>query len=549
MKTKIFLFVIGVLFLASCSEDFITRDLDKGSYIPSTFYDTEAKANQGINAIYAGLRNNNFFNWHFVFGDDFAETGYAAGFMPWPATLNFDIRNSDGNVANIWNMAYANILRANLALQEIPNARDKDPEISPDDYNLMMGQAYFLRAFNYYYLYWYYPQDKIVLRTVPPTTLADYSFPPSTSDEVFKFIESDLKNAQELLVKGLSTTRNYEKFRATRGAAAAYLGKLYMMKKMYTEAAAEFKKILPGVGDAAYGTYALADDYRRNFTIAGENTNSSVNTESIFEIYYEDLSENMTSNFLQNMTMSRNTQPDQWWNFAIPKFKLDEFETWTEEIDGKTTTVYDYRAYQTFWGVPNGANFTASPRNGGFKDWVQQLWHTESAGSSGIAGALGMRKYAVDSDAEFPSRGTITSEVNIRLVRLADIMLLYAECLANINPGATGADGAAYWVDMVRERANKPMGDQSHLYSARPDVKGQLPPVSELMAAKGWNLMQVIEHERYVEGYAEGWNKEDLKRWEKGADYVKYKSNWQGYQSLTLPVPLSEEQNNPNMPK
>lgn len=545
MKTKIFMFMIGILFLASCSEDFITKDIDKGRYVPGSFYDTKAKADLAVNAVYANLRNNNFFNWHFVFGDDFAETGYAAGFMPWPATLNFNIRNSDGNVANIWNSSYVGISRANLALQEIPKAKNADVKMTQDENNTLMGQAYFLRALNYYYLYWYYPEDRIIMRTTVPTTEAEYTIAPATSEDIFNLIESDLKEAQNLLEKSLNTTANYEKFRATRGAAAALLGKLYMFKKMYTEAAAEFKKIMPEVGDKTYGTYALVDDYRRNFTIAGENTNASPNSESIFEVYFEDLSVNMTSNFLQNMTMSRNTQENQWWNFAIPTFKLNEFESWQETIDGKATTVYDYRAYQTFWGVENGANYT----NGANKvlNWIDQKWATESVG--GGKGALGMRKLAVDSDAEMPSRGTIFAETNVRLIRLADIMLLYAECLANINPGATGQDGAAYWIDKVRERANKPMNDQAHLYSARPGVNGKLPPVSELMTAKGWDIMRAIEHERYVEGYAEGWNKEDLKRWEKGVDYVTGKSGWQGYQSLTLPVPLSEIQANPNMPQ
>jgi hypothetical protein len=319
-----------------------------------------------------------------------------------------------------------------------------------------------------------------------------------------------------------------------------------MYKKMYTQAAAEYKKILPGVGDAAYGTDSLVDDYRRNFTIAGENTNSSVNTESIFEVYYEDLSVNMTGSFLQNMTMNRKMQGGQWWNFAIPTFKLNEFETWEEEIDGQTTTVYDYRAYQTFWGVPNGAKYTQG--NGTVLEYNQQGWNDEAVGGPG---ALGMRKLAYDSDAEFTSRGFYSSAANVRFIRLGDIMLRYAECLANINPSATGMDGAAYWIDQIRTRANNPMSDQPHLYSARTGVRGQLPPVSELMAAKGGTLMQVIEHERYVEGYAEGWNKEDIKRWEKGIDYISTdaKPGWKGYQSLTLPVPLSEEQNNPNMPR
>jgi hypothetical protein len=132
-------------------------------------------------------------------------------------------------------------------------------------------------------------------------------------------------------------------------------------------------------------------------------------------------------------------------------------------------------------------------------------------------------------------------------------MLNYAECLANTSPSnltATDVNSGVYWVDQVRNRANNVMtGDQSHLYSARPGVPGQLPPVLTLMSQKGWTLMQAIEHERYVEGYGEGWRREDLKRWEKGAAFVKGKPGYKGWQSLILPVPQQERERNPNMPQ
>jgi len=150
-----------------------------------------------------------------------------------------------------------------------------------------------------------------------------------------------------------------------------------------------------------------------------------------------------------------------------------------------------------------------------------------------------------------PNNDPTATVINLRLLRLSDIMLNYAECLANINPSnltATDVNSGVYWVDMVRIRANNVMtGDQSQLYSARPGVLGQLPLTTPLMASKSWTLMQAIEHERYVEGYGEGWRREDLKRWQKGASFVKGKSGWTGWQSLILPVPQQELDRNPLM--
>jgi len=55
MKTKIYLFLLACFLLASCSEDFLSKDNDKSRYTPGTFYTTKAHAIQALNAAYSGL--------------------------------------------------------------------------------------------------------------------------------------------------------------------------------------------------------------------------------------------------------------------------------------------------------------------------------------------------------------------------------------------------------------------------------------------------------------------------------------------------------------
>ncbi|HEY5141709.1 MAG TPA: RagB/SusD family nutrient uptake outer membrane protein, partial [Methylococcales bacterium] len=398
---------------------------------------------------------------------------------------------------------------------------------------------------------------------------------PSTEAETFAFIEADLKKAQDLLVKGTNTTSGFDKWRASRGAATALLGKLYTNHKDYAKAAAEFKKILPGVGDAAYGTYALGD-YKANFTTAGAN-----NSESLFEVEFANVTtpSGQRGGGVQNWSWNDH---NAWskivgWNFAVPTYKLDDFERWTETIGGVPTTVYDYRAYATLLGLPNGGTLTLGTRT---VNWIEQGWYkvagvdytplktgnganfTNASGTiiatfyviGGLDsyGSFGIRKRAHESDASLPNNDATATVFPWRLIRLSDIMLLYAECLANTNPSnltATDVNSGVYWVDQVRVRANKPMTDQAQLYSARVGVNGQLPTTTVLMASKSWTLMQAIEHERYVEGYGEAWRREDLKRWQKPASFVKGKPYYTGWQSLILPVPQQELDRNPLMPR
>jgi len=555
MKTKILVLLIGFLFFMSCSEEFITKDFDKSRYVPGTFYNTKDHADQALNAAYATLNQwANGYVWflgimHFVLGDDLYETGYAAGFSPWGPVSNFDIQANQSAVSDVWNNYYYNILIINNALDVMPDAQAAadDPTFTKDVLDLMMGQAYFLRAFNYWNLAQYFGDDKVVIRRTPPLSEDEFVMAPAPADSTVAFIESDLKKAQTLLAAGLNTTADYEKGRVTRGSATALLGKLYMNRGMYDKAAAEFKKILPGVGDSGYGTYSLCQNFRDNFTRFTEN-----NDESIFEIQFTNMnsgggwSNNDVNWLFQNWTLNRTSWSIMWWNFAVPHIKLDEYESWTEDISGTPTTVYDYRVYGTFWGVPNGANFT--DQFGVEKDWIEQGWASETV--IGQPGVYGIRKNALDNAADSPAGlDPLWSDCNVRLIRLGDIMLLYAECMAQLNPSnvsPTDPNSAIYWIDQIRTRANNPVNDQPHLYSARPGVRGQLPTATDLMASKGWTLMQLIEHERYVEGYCEGWRKEDLLRWKKGADYVQFKPGWTGYQSLILPIPQTEVDRNPN---
>jgi tetratricopeptide (TPR) repeat protein len=568
MKNKIFQFlIIVVLFITSCEKDFITLDNDKSRYTPGTFYNSKAHAQQALNAAYAGLNQwANGYVWflglmHYVLGDDLYETGYAAGFTPWGAVTNFDLVATQSAISDTWNGYYTNILWANNAIEVMPAAQKaaNDPSFTQGVLNNYLGQAYFLRAFMYYNLAQYFGDDKVIIRRSVPKTEAEFAKAPSPADSTVAFIISDLQKAEALLTEGLNNTSGYEKGRVTRGSAAALLGKFYLNRGRYAEAAAEFKKILPGVGDASYGSYSLMPNYRDNFTRTTKN-----NAESVFEIQMYDFNQqggwsNNDVNWLfQNFTLNRTSWAVMWWNFAVPNFKLEDpsgptnnvsqFESWTENISGANTKVYDYRAYETFWGVPNGAKFT---EKGVVKDWIAQGWANETV--VGIQGVYGIRKYAVDKDNEGPTGlDPLWSDNNLRILRLADVMLLYAECLANVNSGnvtPSDVNSAIYWINLVRTRANNVAVDQPTLFSTRAGVPGQLPTATALMAAKSWTLLQLIQHERYVEGYCEGWRKEDMKRWKVGANFVKAKYGWKGYQSLTLPVPQSEIDNNSAWPR
>ena len=556
MKNKILLFLLSCLFIISCSEEFITKDFDKSRYNPETFFATKTQAVLALNASYSSLSMNPLFaqilpQMPNAMSDDLYGTGYIAGSGNWGSICDIRPSATHGEVANVWNGCFQGVLACNLALEKFASIALADATFTQDMQDSYNGQVYFLRALYYYTLFIYYPEDRLPLRKTVPKTPADYVQAPATADEMYNFIEADLKQAITLLTKSLNNTAGYEKGRATRGAAAALLGKLYIYKEKYQLAADQFKLILPTVGNSAYGSYSLVNNFRDNFTRDNEN-----NSESLFEIQFANVNGSASQGgdgALQNemgyygvqFTLNRTTWASMWWNYAIPKFRLNEFESWTETIAGAPTTVYDYRVYASFWGVPNGANFT---ENTTVKNWIQQGWANEKILTT-ETGVFGLRKQSYDATSQMPTGTTFAhTDYNWRVIRLADVMLMYAECMAKLNPAnvAPGdVNSAVYWVDQIRTRANRVMTDQSHLYSARAGIPGQLPTATALMASKSWTLDQLIRHERYVELYCEGNRFFDLKRWKVGPGTILYKSGFQGYQSLVLPVPQTELDNNP----
>src|SRR5690606_28303424 len=124
-----------------------------------------------------------------------------------------------------------------------------------------------LRSLYYFFLVIRY--GDIPLATEIP--LAPIGIPKSPKQDVYDLIISDLQIASTNL-KDKSTQ---DKGRATKEAAIALLGKVYLYLEKYDLALTEFQKI--------YGQYALEPNYFDNFKDETEH-----GVESIFEIEFDE---------------------------------------------------------------------------------------------------------------------------------------------------------------------------------------------------------------------------------------------------------------------
>jgi hypothetical protein len=126
-----------------------------------------------------------------------------------------------------------------------------------------------------------------------------------------------------------------------------------------------------------------------------------------------------------------------------------------------------------------------------------------------------------------------TCGVNYHLLRFGDVLLMYAECLANTGNIA----GAAEQVQRVRDRANLPDREAEFAALSLPE------------------FMEQLAHERIMELAIEGVRYYDINRWgwlDDPAKLAQLKLNDAEFENYVpsrkyMPIPQAELDNNPNL--
>jgi hypothetical protein len=508
---KLFALAAIVGLTANCSDDILDQ-ANENVLTPSSFWQTEVDATKGIYGAYSPFTNIWYYTRFEIFTSDYRDD-LVNGFNTSERTAvgYFNGISTSNATFWVWSAMYQCITRANEAIYHVPNI-DMDTALR----DKIQGEAYFIRAFNYFNLLnnW----KNVPLITVPisqiesPNTILQ-----ADPADVWAQVEADLKMAQTLLPKTwVVTDGNTEHLgRATSGAATGLLGKVYLYQEKYSEAKAEFAKVMDG-------TYTLTADYADNFSEATEN-----NSESLFEVqliadgnsgwgadgpgkgkgaaYQADLA---PRGFTNQNGMRIN-------NWALDLF-LDE-KTTNNEVDPRaySTLLFNSNETTTYQGktlssrtYKNKTYLEAFP-TGGTNVWANKYldWEFNDHNESRDGGWHG-------------------SGNNLRLLRYADILLMFAEAEFQLNGSTTAALDA---INEVRARVD--------------------------MAPHAAITMQDIEDERIKELSLERTRYFDLLRWGKVksriVDNPDFKSESAGTNSYQpgreyIAIPQNEMDGNPN---
>lgn len=400
MKKLIQLFAICIVAaLPSCTR--FLEENPRSNVTVANYYQTESDAISAVNSIYgylnsistgstAGVYHSTFWVAAGLSSDEMQNNQLASPHFDQLATFTHTPQNS--GLEEIWAMHFKTITIANIAIERIPQI-----SMNVALRARLVGEAKFLRALMYFNLVRMFGEVPLILEENAPLLPA-----PATEDAIYAQIVTDLTDAEADLP--LSYQIGSGRGRATRGAAAAILSKVYLTREDWTNAAAAAKRVIDS------NQYELWQDFADVFKHSSRN-----GKEAIFSVGFGDAggaiifweAGQFNVRLLPNQLSDEGVINAQGWQ--IPTEHLYD----AYDVD-------DRRREVTFITEINGPSGTYNIR-----PFIQKYWDR-------VAEPTGN-----ESSNDFP------------VIRYADVLLIYAE--ANNELG--NADLAHDYINMVRERA------------------------------------------------------------------------------------------------
>ncbi len=513
----------AALSLSSCGDDFLTKD-PQGSLNQAALENAVGSELIIMNA-YAGLasRVENIapyqaspLNWVWggIYGGD-ANKGSDPGDQ---SVLNevelYNTLNTNDYLTQKWAWIYAVSKRVNMAMQILAKAEDMAENIR----KVREGELRFIRALAYF------EGIRVFGPMIPWIGEDNLENDPKVHNDknIYENVLADINAA----VASLPATQS-EVGRVNVWAAKALQAKILIYNGKLSEAKPILKEVIEN-GKTSNGlAYALEDNLNNNFNALTEN-----GKESVFAIQYSNAAQDM-GNAAFCLNYPHNSGPGGCCGFYQPSFELvnsfqvdenglpylnGEYRT-KESISRKGGDGEDFVVTNKAIAVDPRLDFAVGRFGIPYKDWGMpaQDWVRNP-----VNGGIFMPKKHVYSKAEQDAGMKAIyggwapgSCMNIEYLSLRDLILLYAECLAN--------DGqlkeAMEQVNRIRTRAALPVNIVK-LADGTPaaNYKVATYPTSHAAFSSKDVCMKAIRMERKLELAMEGERWFDLARW--GGDYM-----------------------------
>ncbi|MDE7443846.1 MAG: RagB/SusD family nutrient uptake outer membrane protein, partial [Muribaculaceae bacterium] len=474
MKTNKIFSTVAAAALILCSSCY---DLDRypdSKMSSGTFFKTEAHAKAAMMAVYAQMHNDDVFGLRPSMD---ALGGVACGYdnYAYQVFQRGTYASTNAYISRKWNNLYEGVARANNVIRNIGTC-----DMSDDLKAQYVAEARFMRGIYYTELLSFFGGVPLYDETTNIATDFNQMLKPRASvEDTRKFILDDF-DAALVLPKTWATA---ETGRATWGAAMSMKGKTYLYAKNYTEAEKCFNEVIKS------NVYDLYNNYYDLFQPKGHNSSEMIFTIQNLGGVGQDFG--MPTTFYLG---SRSSFGSCWNNVMAAITTVDSFEwndgrpfSWEEFMPGKTSkeifsskmdaayskvieytpskdallAMYDQRdprmkasvilPYTTYNGwVSNKAvtveyvvPLTATGANGTIPN-NSQIFLAMNGGHYVYA----WRKFVAEGNMDGKINNRADTPINFPLVRYADVLLMEAECLNEMNR----QDDAVNFINQVRNR-------------------------------------------------------------------------------------------------
>ena len=456
--------------------------------------------------------------------DEFASTWLTGEQTTGLTYLSWDA--NDAWISDMYYRIYYNIALCNEFLRNANSASFSGADA--EKLKEYKAEVRFMRALFYYHALDFFRNIPMVTENDP---VGSFIPPRYTPQQTFDYIESELKDCVGDMLP--ASTCPYGQ--ASQGAAYTLLAKLYLNSEVYTGVAkyAECKEACEKVMNMGY---SLESDYSKLFNADNDKRTNEI----IFAlpVSAEHTVSWGSSTYLVCGQLSMSNANQNVADFGVTN-GWSEFRLRPEFVDKFTQTDIDGNGDKRCKFFTNGQSKDISDMTTETAGYLSEKWSNlkddgTTASNTGDAGV----------DTDFP------------LFRLADVYLMYAECVVRTGDDwdnwAGGSDaesdsrkkGAIYWINKVRERA--------YGIDENGNPKGQV--WKENFSSKD-AFLQFILDERARELYHEGYRRTDLIRYGQFTTN-KYIWQWKGgvhdgqavdSKYNIYPIPNTELTANPNL--
>jgi hypothetical protein len=396
-KNILLLCLIGLMM--SCE---VLDQKPESNFTPANFYKNADDAKAAVSTVYDPLNSANLYGqimW--ILQDqatDDAEwgNGRSTANQPKNDLDKYTFTPATNTFQALWSTVYSAINRANAVITRLP-AIPMDEALKAR----YIAEAKFMRGFYYFTLVRLF--GGVPIMTTETTSLNDLSVARASVDEVYTLIIQDFTEAETVLPV---TYTGADRGRATKGAATAYLAKVYLTRQDWPKASAKAKEVIDS------GQYDLWANFADAFLIANKN-----GKEAVFEM------QALSGGFGEGSWMQGYMRPNFDRVNGVAGFGDDPatenlYRAYRDDDRRRNITVKLYSATST----------PAAPASVLFPGYVYKYLDLAATGNA-------------DGGNNYP------------IIRYPDVLLMYAEALN--EQGANNAEAYAT-INRIRNRAGLP---------------------------------------------------------------------------------------------